>query len=536
MAESTTTNTPKKFPILGIAAVLLGASISSFFGRLLSVGAGDLRGAVHMDYDTASWISTWFNMGQIFIGPFTVYLGAVLGPRRVLFAGAIGFTFITFLLPYAFHVPAFMVLMFLAGLTVGTFYPLTLAFLLRSINQVHALWAIAVYAMDIVITVHVAHAYDSWMMAHLSWRWIFWTNTLLTALMLALILWGVPEQPLPKPKPGDTPPSWRGFLYASAGAAILYGALDQGIHLDWWSSPIFAAMLFSGLSLLLSALVRHFYLPNPLVDFPFLRRWNTIALAFILFFFRFFLLSALMLVPAYLSSVQRYSATEIGPVLSWLAVPQIAAGIVAVYLLERIDARIILAVGVALIAVGCIMNATLTSVWTGQNFFASQLVLAIGEAITFNGLVGSLILDVMNSGMMNRGIDMLTFSAFFQVVRLIGGEIGGVYMQHFLRVRTVFHAGAIGSIPEGSPAVNERLSRLMAALLPHASSTGSAVSQSAAALGGSIRNQAFTMAIGDCFWLIAFCALLCLIVTACVGSLNVQFKQMLATLRTQRSS
>ncbi|MEI9980314.1 MAG: MFS transporter [Edaphobacter sp.] len=538
MAEASISNPkgPKRFPLLGIVAVLLGASISSFFGRLLSVGAGDLRGAMHMDYDTASWISTWFNMGQMFIGPFTVYLASILGPRRVLFLGAVSFTGLTLLLPFVPHAPTFLFLTFLAGLTVGTFYPLTLAFLLRSINQMYALWAIAVYAIDIVVTVHITHSYDAWMMEHLSWRWIFWTNTTLTVLMVALIYFGVPEQPLPQAKPGEQTPSWRGFLYGSAGAALLYGALDQGIHLDWWHSPTFVAMVVSGSYLLLSAIIRHFYLPNRMVNFPFLRRWNTMVMAFLLLFFRFFLLSALLLVPTYLSSVQHYSASEIGPVLLWLAIPQVIAGVFAVYLLERIDARVILAVGIALIAAGCIENATLTSAWSGQNFFVTQLLLAIGEAITFNGLVGALILDVMNSGIMNRGIEMLTFSAFFQVVRLVGGEIGTVYMQHFLRVRTAFHASVIGSIPIGSPAANARLQGLIAGMQGNAPTTNSAIGRSATLFGLTVRQQAFTMAIGDCFWLIAFSALICLVAVACVGSLNIQYKHVLATLRAQRTS
>ena len=527
---------PRRFPLLGIVAVLLGASISSFFGRLLSVGAADLRGAIHMDYDTSTWISTCFNMGQMFIGPFSVYLGGLLGTRRVLFAGAVGFTFLSLLMPFLPYAPALLVTMFLAGLTAGTFYPLTLAFLMRNIDQLYALWGIMAYAVDIVVTSHVAHSYHSWMMAQLSWRWIFWTSTVLTVLMVAFIYFGVPEQPLPKPKPGQKSPSWRGFLYASAGASLLFGALNQGIHLDWWNSPTFVAMFVAGVFLLGSALVRHFYLPNPLLNFPFLRRWNTMALAFVLFFFRFFLLGSLLLVPAYLGTVRGYSAQEIGPVLLWLAIPQIAAGALSVWLLKRIDARVILAAGVVLIAIGCIRNAALTSDWAGGTFFTTQLILAVGIAIAFNGMVGAIVLDVTNSGILNRGIDLLTFSAFFQVVRLVGGEVGSVYMQHFLHARTVFHAGILGSVPAASIEATTRITGLAAGMLPNAPSPDIAAGRAATILGLTVGRQAFTMAIADCFWLIAYAALICLVVVACIGSLNIQYKHVLATLRAQRSS
>jgi DHA2 family multidrug resistance protein len=70
-------------PYLGVADVLLGAMIAACTGRLMSVGLADIRGALHLGVDKASWINTSFNASMMFIGPFSVYLGGLLGPRRV---------------------------------------------------------------------------------------------------------------------------------------------------------------------------------------------------------------------------------------------------------------------------------------------------------------------------------------------------------------------------------------------------------------------------------------------------------------------
>ena len=75
--------------------------IAKFTGRLLSVGLADLRGAWHLGVDDASWLSTSFNAAMMFIGPFSVYLGGVLGPRRVLLVCRALFTLISVLLPFA---------------------------------------------------------------------------------------------------------------------------------------------------------------------------------------------------------------------------------------------------------------------------------------------------------------------------------------------------------------------------------------------------------------------------------------------------
>src|SRR5580698_8554955 len=86
-------------PFLGIAGVLLGAMIATCAGRLMSVGLADIRGALHLGADEASWINTSFNASMMFIGPFSVYLGGLLGPRRVLLACAWIFTAVSLLIP-----------------------------------------------------------------------------------------------------------------------------------------------------------------------------------------------------------------------------------------------------------------------------------------------------------------------------------------------------------------------------------------------------------------------------------------------------
>src|SRR3974377_860021 len=125
------------------------------------------------------------------------------------------------------------------------------------------------YAMDIVITLNIATSLQAWYMAHLTWHWIFWNAAVLTPVMMVLIYFGIPWQPLPKPKEGQPKPSWRGFFYVSLGFALLYIALVQGQRLNWMHSATIIALVVTGLFLLLAALVRHLRLSHPLVRLTF---------------------------------------------------------------------------------------------------------------------------------------------------------------------------------------------------------------------------------------------------------------------------
>src|SRR6202522_1491809 len=257
-------------PLLGVAGVLLGALIATCTGRLMSVGLADLRGALHLGVDEASWVNPAFNPPMMFIGPFSVYLGGLLGARRVLLACAALFTLISVALPLAPGLPAMLVLLVLAGLTAVTFYPLTLSFVLRNLPMQYVLLGIAMYAVDILFTTNFAVSLEAWYVDHLSWRWIFWHSAVLTPVMMVLVYFGIPWQPMPKPKEGQPKPNWRGFLYASLGLSFLYTALDQGQRLYWMNSGVIVALTASGVFLLGAALVRHFVIPNPLINFKFL--------------------------------------------------------------------------------------------------------------------------------------------------------------------------------------------------------------------------------------------------------------------------
>jgi DHA2 family multidrug resistance protein len=515
-------------PLLGVAGVLLGALIATCTGRLMSVGLADIRGALHLGIDEASWINTTFNASMMFIGPFSVYLGGLLGPRRVLLACAWIFTAVSFLIPLCHSLEMVIALLIIAGLTAGTFYPLTLSFVLRNLPMRFVLVGIAMYATDIIFTTDMAQAWESFFIEHLSWHWIFWNGTILTPIMIALVHFGIPWQPLPTPQPGHPMPNWRGFLYASLGVALLYIALDQGQRLDWFHSSLIIGLVAAGALLLLAATVRHFLLPNSLINYKFLLHRNTLLLAPILISFRFIMLATVVSIPSFLGSVRGFLPLQEAPVLLWVALPQFVLGIAAMALMRRIDPRLILTAGFGLVGVACLLDARVTSVWAGPDFGIPQAVMAVGLALAFNSMVGSIVLEILDSGALKRPADVLTFAGFFQVARLFGGEVGSTFMGHFIAVREQFHSNMLGlNVQLGNGLTDYRLLGLQHAFAPQ--STGlAATGRAAAVLGLQVRQQAFTMAISDSFILLATCCVACLVVVAFMSTVPTQYRQVTA--------
>jgi DHA2 family multidrug resistance protein len=486
-------------PYVGILGVFLGAAIATLNGRLVSVGLPDLRGALGFGFDDASWVPTVLNMATMFIGVFAVFLGTAYGIRRVLLVTGMIFGVTSLLLPLFSALPAMLVLQAIAGASSGTFYTLTLTFVARSLPPKLLLFGVAAYAMDIVVTSHVATLIEGWYIDHLSWHWIFWTAAVLTPVMVLCIYFGVP------PTENGARPSWRGFLYASAGFALIYGALDQGQRLDWWNSGVFVGMLAGGLFLLLCAFLRRYLQPNPLINLPFLNARNIIILGLGIVTIRFALLAPLSAIPGFLGSIAQYRPIQTGAALAWIAIPQFVLVLVAAISTVFIQPRIVMAGGFATIAIACWMAARLDSEWAGRSFEVPELMLAIGIAAAFVALVLNLLLLAVEMGAATNVVNASTYAAWMHTMRLLGGEVGGVIFGRFVTVREQMHSNLLGyHVAAGDWITDDRLRNTALLLAPSSTGPEEAAARSFTILGGQVRAQALSLTYSDAFLLIGW--------------------------------
>jgi len=484
----------------GIAGVFLGAGLATLNARLVGVGLADLRGAKGFGFDEASWIPTALNMALMFSGVFVVFVNSLLGPRRILLPAAAVFTLVSAILPFAPGYWPILLLTVIAGLSSGTFYSLTLTFVLTALPKRLIIFGIAAYAADIVFVSNIATLLEGWYIEHLTWAWIFWTAAAATPVMFLCIYFGIPRRPSAGPAP-----SWRGFAYFSASLALLYGALDQGERLDWLNSGVIAAMLAGGVFLLIATCFRRLLQPNPTLKLSFLNRKNTIILALAIFVFKFVHLSVLVLVPGFLNTIQSYRPLQTGHALAWVAVPMFAVVWLVAWLAIHTNSRLTLALGLTLVAAGCWIFSRVDSSWAGNNFETVELLLALGLAGSYVGLVSSIVLEAIESGVLTSAAYAATFSGFMHFVRLFGGQIGTSAMNRIVTVRERFHDNALGQhVQAGNWLTDERVRALSAGLFPSSSGSDEAQSRAIGILTQQVRGQAYTMAISDGFIVICW--------------------------------
>jgi MFS transporter, DHA2 family, multidrug resistance protein len=500
-------------PLLGIIGVIIGAGLVTLTGRMLSLGLADLKGHVGISFDQGAWLDSAYNASLMFIGPFSVYLGGLLGPRRVLLFAAGVFAVTCAFLPLMHSYSLLVAALIVAGLTSGTFYPLTLTFALRMSPMRFLPFTMAFYATFIDGAVNLAPSLFGWYRDHLSWHWMFWNSALIAPVMMVCIYFGIP--PAPARKKNGPAPSFAGFLYLSAGLALMFAAIQQGERLDWWRSGVFNALFWSGAFFTLCALIRRLRGPNALVALPYLWRWNTVLLGSLLFWFRFTLTGTIILIPQSLA-IQGFEASQIGPAVIWSAVPLLLITFTAgLLMLRRLDPRLLLAAGLTCTAFAVYLNAEYTTAWSAANYYHTELLTGVGQSVSLIGLVGCIILQGIFTGGLAKPPWILTFSAMFHTIRLFGGTAGAIYMGHFLADREKLHSNLLGlHVTRGSWITDDNLHALAAGVYAKSSGAAAAGARAVGLIAARLRLQAYALSVNDGFLLVAWACVLGLLLTA----------------------
>lgn len=494
-------------PYVGIAGVLLGSIMATLGTRVTSLGIADLRGGLHLGFDEGAWMTTSFGIGQMMVGVCCPYLGAILGVRRVLLLGIILFFVSSLLAPLSPNLSAFLAAQFLAGAGSGTFIPLTISFIARSLPARLVVYGIAIYAMNSELSQNVAASLEGWYSDNLSWRWIDWQYCGALPLMFACVWYGIPRESVKTELLAHL--DWPGLAYAALGFSLLYAGLDQGNRLDWINNGLVNGLLISGGLVTTAFVVRELWVTRtPFLNLRLLMQHHLVLLMLLLAGYRFIILSTSYIIPNYLQTVQNFRELQVGSVLLWIALPQFAIVLPLGYLLSRLDGRLVLAAGTALVGAACLMAAQLTSVWATGDFLQSQIVQALGQSFALTALV-VLVVQAINPA------DALTIGTLLQTSRLFGGEIGTAFMQTFVRQREQIHSNLIGLHVDSLASLTaDRLAAYRNAVGAHTSDLAVAGAQATNLLASAIARQAAVLAYIDGFLAAAVGAFVCLLLIA----------------------
>jgi len=239
----------------------------------------------------------------------------------------------------------------------------------------------------------------------------------------------------------------------------------------------------------------------PLIHLPILARSSVAVPSILVAIFGFGVTATSFVLPDYLTRVQGLRALQISQALYWVALPQIVLVPFVALLLKRIDARLLLMFGFAIIAVGSWLDTGLTHDWVSGNFVPSAAVAAIGLALAITALITFAIANITPP-------QAAAIAATIQIARLLGSELGGALIQTYVRTREQINSNLLGlHLIAGSPGAEQATAQLSTPFGARPTGIGGATLQGAGLLANLVRREAFVLAYIDAFWLIAWVTL-----------------------------
>lgn len=492
MAEAVLTGHSEEIPPPGrrdwiaILSAILGAFMAILDIQIINSSLKDIQGALSATIEEGSWISTSYLVAEIIIIPLAAWLTVVMSPRRFAVVISSVFVIASLLCSMAWSLESMIVFRVLQGLAGGALIPFAFTLVLTKLPPATRPKGMAMFAITATFAPSIGPTIGGWLTETFGWEYIFYINVFPGLLMIAGLLYGLEK----------TPPQWHmlkkgdyaGIVTMAIGLGTLQVFLEEGHREDWLESDFMVTLAVIAFISLTMFVILQLSRDNHLVNLRLFKERNFLLGSLANIGLGVGLYGTVFVLPVYLAQIQHYNALQIGQVIMWMGIPQLAIIPLVPVLMRFIDARFICATGFALFAFASFYSGTLNLDFAGEQFIGIQIFRALGQPMV---LVPLSILATAMIPPSQAG----SASSLYNILRNLGGAIGIAALATILDARAKFYFDYLREhVSPANPALQDRLETMTSQL-------GSAES-ALMALNQQVHQQAQIMAYNDAFHLI----------------------------------
>lgn len=480
---------------VAVVGALLGAFLAVLNIQITNASLPYIEGGIGTGGVYGTWISTAYLIGEIIVIPLTEFLSRVFSLRRYLLANTTLFLLFSALCGQAHSLGEMIAFRALQGFTGGVMIPLAFTILITMLPPSKHAIGLAGFALTATFAPAIGPTIGGYLTDYYGWPYVFYVNLAPGIVMLAALWHGLPKSTMQIGllRQGD----WIGIASMAVGLAAFQTVLDDGNVYNWFASPFITELSLVAAAALAAFVLYEFITPQPLVNFRLLGRRNFGLGTFSNFLLGFALYGSAYLLPQYLAVAQGFNSEQVGEVMAWTGLPQLLVIPLVPFLMKRIDARLLIVMGLLVFAGSCFMNLYMDQNYAGPQLFWPDVIRAVGQAFVMTPISAIAMMGIAPS-------EAGAASGLFNMMRNLGGAIGTAAIETFFTKREQFHSAMI--TPEVSllaPATRNRLSELQQYFMAHGTPDPSgAMHRAIIAVGQTIRAEATIMGYADCFGLI----------------------------------
>src|SRR6185295_11097569 len=361
---------------LGFVASLLGLFMALLDIQIVASSLNEIQAGVSATPDEVSWIQSAYLIAEVIMIPLSGVLTRMLSTRGAFVLSSLGFTAASLGCALAQTLPQLVVLRALQGFIGGAMIPIAYAisfgiFPKRVMGSVQA-----VMGLIATLAPSIGPTLGGYITDHLNWHWLFLVN-IVPGLIPAAGLWLCMD--IDKPFAGVFRRiDFAGLVLMAVFLGSLEYVLEQGPREDWFESHLIFGMAVLSAFGAIGFFARALTAEHPIVDLRAFRNRNFAIGATLGFLLGVVLYGLVYLMPLYFGTVRHYNSLQIGEVMFITGIAMFCTAPMAGRASDKVDPRILLSVGLALIGIGSLMNAKLTSLSGFHEFLWPQLIRGSG--------------------------------------------------------------------------------------------------------------------------------------------------------------